>query len=1453
MRETIPLVGAPFSLHYASDRMEAYTAERTVQIRLSGGTVPVTLNAIKLHIEVAGQRIERAFPAAPNQSYTFVWNGLNGFGQRVIGSAPANIRVDFVYDGYYALPPSVAASFGATSGQRIPGDFAARDGAVLSRSWAVSLTGDRTANAQAGWSVTPHHAYSPASGEIFQGDGGRRAATNNLPKTIYTVAGNGISELSGDGGLARLAGLNYPGGLVAGMDGSLFIADSRNNRVRRVGRDGIITTIAGGGAPPDDASIGDGGPATEAVLSDPEGVALGADGSLYIAEYFGQRIRRVAPDGIITTVAGNGTIGLGGGDGGAATATALQYPIAVAVAADGTLFIAEYQGGRVRRVGPDGTISTTMITGGGSSRPTAVAVASDGSLFVAAGGIRRMTPDGVVRTFSAGALSFPTGIAIGPEGSVFIVDQNARLIRQVAPSGTVTTVAGNGDPGPSPDGGPATGAGISPIYGGVAIAPDGTLYISDYTNHRVRRVGLVFEGFSGGDIAIASEDGQEIYQFSALGRHLRTLNALTGAPRYVFSYDTAGLLSAVADGDGNQTVFERDALGNLSAIVAPYGQRTTVTLDSAGYLASVTGPGGDAYQASYNPGGLLTSFTNARGQVSRYTFNSVGRLLTATSADEFGQTLVRSEDSAGHRVSRTTALGRTTIYSAENVSAGSRRTTTFPDGTRAQVEQGSDGVVRTTMPDGTSTTILTGPDPRFGMQAPLRRSASMTMGSLVRNEVTTRTVALSAPGDPLSLVSLTDTRSINGRESRSVYDAANRTWTETSAAGRTATTATDNFGRPTLHAAPGFLDIAIAYDARGRRSTMIQGNRVTRFEYDDNGYLAALINPLNQRVSFANDSNGRVTRRTGADGAETLFGYDAIGNLTSVTPSGGEAHTFDYAASDLESAYRAPDLGGEHNVTTTTYDLDRSINLVTLPGGATIDPAYDGAGRLATLTIGRGRYTYAYYPTTGNLQSATAPDGGTTSYTYAGSLPLSETWSVTTSGSVSWTYDNDFRVASQSVNGASPIVFEYDADNLLIQAGAMTLTPDVQNGLLRATSLGTVADTYNYSAFGELSSYRAAAGGAELFNVTFLRDALGRITEKTEAVRGQVTSYVYTYDAAGQLDTVRRDGALVTDYNYDPKGNRTSAGTNLGAYDDQDRLLSYGAAQYTYAADGRLRTKVEGTESTTYTYDEVGNLISVFLPNGKRIEYTVDALNRRVGRRVDGAVTQRWLYDGRLRPIAELDAAGNVISRFVYGSRANAPDYMIRAGVTYRIVADYLGSPRLVVDVATGLVAQRMAYDEFGSVVEDSNPGFQPFGFAGGLWDPETRLVRFGARDYDPLAGRWTAKDPSSFRGGDTNLYRYVFNDPINFFDFLGKDAKDIKIPAAAGTSVVGNAAQGIIGILLGFLKYPLAFGVSETSEGVQSIVRQSQGQVPNRNEALYLCELDADFCVPPPPPKPCP
>ncbi|MCO5114055.1 MAG: RHS repeat-associated core domain-containing protein [Bdellovibrionaceae bacterium] len=143
-----------------------------------------------------------------------------------------------------------------------------------------------------------------------------------------------------------------------------------------------------------------------------------------------------------------------------------------------------------------------------------------------------------------------------------------------------------------------------------------------------------------------------------------------------------------------------------------------------------------------------------------------------------------------------------------------------------------------------------------------------------------------------------------------------------------------------------------------------------------------------------------------------------------------------------------------------------------------------------------------------------------------------------------------------------------------------------------------------------------------------------------------------------------------------------------------------------------------------------------------------------------------FVYEGDLRIIADINpSTGNIETRYVYVSQSHSPDYMMRGGQEYQFVKDHLGSVKLVVRVSDGVVMQNITYDEFGRVLSDTNPGFQPFGFAGGVYDAQTGLTKFGVRDYDAEVGRWLTKDPILFHGGDANLYGYVMMDPINLVD----------------------------------------------------------------------------------------
>ena len=181
----------------------------------------------------------------------------------------------------------------------------------------------------------------------------------------------------------------------------------------------------------------------------------------------------------------------------------------------------------------------------------------------------------------------------------------------------------------------------------------------------------------------------------------------------------------------------------------------------------------------------------------------------------------------------------------------------------------------------------------------------------------------------------------------------------------------------------------------------------------------------------------------------------------------------------------------------------------------------------------------------------------------------------------------------------------------------------------------------------------------------------------------------------------------------------------------------------------------------------------VDLPDGTVIEYLVDGQNRRVAKLVNGITVKQWLWSSQLRIAAELDGSGNLVSRFVYGNKPTTPELVVQGSAVYRVISDHLGSVRALVNVDDVTDAPvRLDYGAFGEV-SGVGVGVVPQGFAGGLYDAETGLVRFGARDYGPVTGRWTGKDPIVFHAGLPNLYSYGGSDPVNRSDPSGEDYDD--------------------------------------------------------------------------------
>jgi RHS repeat-associated protein len=869
-----------------------------------------------------------------------------------------------------------------------------------------------------------------------------------------------------------------------------------------------------------------------------------------------------------------------------------------------------------------------------------------------------------------------------------------------------------------------------------------------------------------------------VYVFDARGRHLRTLEALTGALRHRFDYDTQGRLSSITDGDGLMTRVERDVEGKPVAIVAPHGQRTRLTLDARGYLASTTNPADETVHVTHSPDGLLTTMRDARGGLHTYAYDDMGRLRKDTNPAGGHKGLVRTQasDGSGYTVAFSTTLGASTLYETQQLpQGGQKRIITAPDGTTTVRQFGTDGTTATTAPDGTVTTEMEGPDARFGMQAPLLASQQVRLpGGLTFTSSHRNTVTYVNGDTSNGIATLSDTLTRNGRAFVATYAASTRTLTTKSPEGRLTTSTLDEKGRLVRQEVPGVLPVEVSYDVEGRPWKVTRGDRTQTHTYNASGYLEKVEDALGRTTSFSYNPAGRLTSQQLPGGRTVGLSFDAHGNLTQLVPPGRPAHAFLYTPTDTTASYTPPPPFASTPMPSTqyAYDMDGALTSTTLPDGSSVQVARDGAGRVDFLTTPRTTVDFDY-DAQGRLSALADSTGPSLAYAYDGPLVKRVTWSGGVQGSVGYTYTSDFTLGTLTVQGES-FTYGYDNDGLLTSAGALSLVRRADNGLLSSTTLGQVTTGQQYTPHGDVQTLSAAFESTSLYSLTLGRDAAGRIISKTEVAQGVTHEWGYTYDVAGRLHTVTLDGAPHATYGYDANGNRTSLTQGSSAltatYDAQDRLQTHGATSYTFGPNGDLQQRLRPPEvaPTQYTYDALGALTHVRLPDGTQVDYVVDALGRRVGKRLNATRVQGFLYDGSLRVVAELDGTGAMVSRFVYASLDHVPDYMVKGSTTYRLLTDHLGSVRLVVNTSTGMVVQALEYGPFGEVLVDSNPGFQPFGFAGGLYDRDTQFLRFGARDYDAEVGRWTSKDPIHFHGGDTNLFAYVGSNPVEDIDPTG-------------------------------------------------------------------------------------
>ncbi|MBN2493454.1 MAG: hypothetical protein JXR96_02590, partial [Deltaproteobacteria bacterium] len=470
--EDMALVGLPFGLHYRSERMTGYGPAYGLRIPLRGPEAPASLKAIQVELDVAGRHFRLDFEPdpTPGQAYDFhdfVWDGRDAYGRMLQGAQPVKVRIGYIYGGVYQANERFGYS---GNGADITASWT-RQEIGLWLEWRGSMGAmDATGLGLGGLTLGVQHAYDPAGRVLYLGSGEKRSARELEPRIRSAAGGGQVGPLSwGPEGHPALDASIACSDVAVGPDGSLLVGSG--DRIVRVDPAGVAHVVAGGGTDGD----GEGIAARDAYIWNALSVGIDAQGTIYFADTWDHRVRKVGPDGKIHTLGGrSGEFGYEG-DGGPVSGALFFEPRAVLAAKDGSVYIADRGNCVLRRVGADGLIYTVAgqpgawsYEGQGDGGPAIEALLDqrvndlaegpDGSIYLlenSAGRVRRIDRSGIIDTVAGGGseladgvsatdarIEYPESLAVGPDGSLYI--ETRFCIRKVGPDGLIRTLAGTG-------------------------------------------------------------------------------------------------------------------------------------------------------------------------------------------------------------------------------------------------------------------------------------------------------------------------------------------------------------------------------------------------------------------------------------------------------------------------------------------------------------------------------------------------------------------------------------------------------------------------------------------------------------------------------------------------------------------------------------------------------------------------------------------------------------------------------------------------------------------------------------------------------------------------------------------------------------------------------------------------------------------------------------------------
>ena len=1159
--EDIPIPGTSITLHYTSNRTNGYQTD--ISVPVSGQSVPTSLTQIIAKVNIAGRTLRQILPPLPDQNAVFIWDGLDNMGRQTQGSVNALISVGFQYYLVYARAGNFNRAFGQAGD--VVTSIPSRQSKVLWKHYNLPIfrSGGEEHELAEGWSLSAHHNFS--IWDPFTLHKGNGSLLKNTLFVIDTVAGNGNYGFSGDGGPATNAHLGWPYGVAVDSAGNIFITDNNNHRIRKVDTSGVITTVAGSGEVGyyGGGFSGDGGLATEASLYFPTGIAVDSAGNIYFGDSGNNRIRKVDTNGIIATIAGNGNPGFSG-DGGPATNASIRAPTGVAVDSAGNIYFTDDYNHRIRKVDTSGIITT-----------------------VAGNGNPGFSGDGGPATNAS--LWHPFKIAMDSVGNIYIADSYNLRIRKVDTNGIITTVAGNGTEYFNGDGGLATNASLL-MPKGVAVDSAGNIYIADNYNHRIRKVdtnGIITtvagnggSGFSGDGgpatnaslydpSGIAVDSAGNIYIDSHYGHRIRKV-----APPSVL--ETSMVV-------GDIPFAEENGLGHIMSSTGLH--KTTIDLDTGTIMR----------EFGYDGNNNLISITDQFGNQTTINRNGSGVPTSIISPDGLSTQL--TIDTSNHLTRVTYPDGN--FYSFEYTPNGLMTAETEPEGNRFDHTFNSTGKLtdvtdeegghwqynRTASANGNILTeMLTGEGNLTSYLDHIYSTGAYT--STITGPTGAQTL-FSESGDGLTI-----SKSLPcGMDLEFKYDLDSeykfkfvKEMTETTPSNLERVTLKDKAYQDTdSNDVPDLITETV--EVNGKSTTL--ENHVLQSQ-------KTVTSPEGRTVTVLYDPSTLLEESVSVPGLyDTAYGYDTRGRLTSINTNTRQT-AFTYNAQGFLESVTDPE---NHN-TTYSYDAVGRVTGINRPDTTSIGFTYDKNGNMTVLTnpstIGHG---FGYNKV--NLNSSyQAPLSGSYSYVYDKDRRLKQT-NFPSGNQVDNIYANGRLEQIQTPEGNIDYTYLCSTKVGSITKGSESITYDYDGKLITSEALsGTLNQVLGYTYNDDFN----------LTSTTYANGTESYTYDNDDLLIG-AGSFAITRNAGNGLPETVTGGSLSLSRTFNGYGEIDAQDFSIGGQNLESWTL-------TRNNNGRITNKTETIDITTadyvYTYDPMGRLLTVTKDSTLVEEYQYDANGTRI-------------------------------------------------------------------------------------------------------------------------------------------------------------------------------------------------------------------------------------------------